>query len=162
MIPIANITALFVLFMFVYAVFGLQMFATVKHGLHLNANQNFETFPRSMLTLFQVASGENWIKMLPELGVPEAWCSVNPHAVEALKTDCGAPEVSKLLFFSFYIFVFCIFLNLYVASILDMYSSSTKSTSIGLRSASATVLSHPSRTPPRHRCSTFCTPLLSR
>eukprot|EP00937_MAST-01D_sp_MAST-1D-sp2_P002072 g2072.t1 len=123
-LAMTNITALFSLFVFVYAVFGLQMFATVKHGMYLNGNQNFETFGQSLLTLFQVASGENWIKIMRDMSQPESTCLINPLADAKSRTDCGSPIMAYVVFSTFYIMVFCVFLNLYVAAILDTYSSS--------------------------------------
>jgi hypothetical protein len=50
------------LFLFLYSVLGVEWFATVKLGdqNELDANVNFQTFGRALMTLFRMATGESW------------------------------------------------------------------------------------------------------
>lgn len=119
----ANITALLSLVLFVYAILGMQFFGTTKTGPALNITSNFETFPQAIMTLFQIVCGEAWLNLMHEasVGVPFCTEAQTPEGVG----DCGAPLMGPVYFFSFFILTFAVFLNLYVASILDTYSSST-------------------------------------
>ena len=49
-----NIGSLLFLFMFIYAIFGMSQFGHVEKSGAINEILNFETFPSTMLLLFQV------------------------------------------------------------------------------------------------------------
>jgi Ion transport protein len=55
-----NVGSLLFLFLFIYAIMGMNLFATVKLQSSLNYRANFQTFGLSMLTLFSSSTGENW------------------------------------------------------------------------------------------------------
>ena len=141
----ANITALLCLVIFVYAVLGMQFFSTTKFGGSLNitskyvprwvlfhkpltltctAGDSFETFFQAVLTLFQIVCGEVWLTLMHDASVGLPFCT---EAYGDVASDCGAPLLGPLFFFSFFILTFAVFLNLYVAAILDTYSSSQSS-----------------------------------
>ena len=48
-----SIIGLMMIWVFVYAGIGTQVFPYVKYGRSLNKDANFETFPNSFLVLFQ-------------------------------------------------------------------------------------------------------------
>lgn len=121
-----NITLLMSLCLFVYAVLGMQFFGTTKYGYALNPNQNFETFPQAILTLFQIVSGENWLDLMRDCAVGEPRCTPGSGTGDdEVLSDCGSPTYGPVFFYSFFILIFAVFLNLYVAAILDTYSSSS-------------------------------------
>eukprot|EP00949_MAST-11_sp_MAST-11-sp1_P001842 g1842.t1 len=122
-----NVTALFVLLLYVFAVLGMQLFSLVRKGPFLDAKANFSTFEESLLTLFQIVAGENWIDIMRDCSVALPRCTVSDVASlnwigTRTKSDCGFPIEAKLYFFAFFVLVFCVFLNLYVAIILDTFS----------------------------------------
>jgi len=85
-----------------------------------------------MLTLFQVVAGLDWVAVMRDLRVDGAQCTESTSSLRAslaldsdVPADCGSPTWSLLYFFSFFIFTFTIFLNLYIATILDTYASSS-------------------------------------
>ena len=55
-----NVGALVLLLFFVYAYTGVLSFGTAERGAHINEHANFETFPMAMLTLFRVATNDEW------------------------------------------------------------------------------------------------------
>lgn len=55
-----NVGALILLLFFVYAYTGVLIFGTAERGPHLNEHANFENFPMAMLTLFRVATNDEW------------------------------------------------------------------------------------------------------
>ena len=139
-----NATALFFMVQFVFAVMGMQLFQLTKKGLSLSAYADFDTFPAALLTLFQICSGEDWKLIMNELAVEAPRCirwsfasaaqaqtyadkmlggAENMEPAEGVLEDCGNSFLSVMFFFMFFVLVFCIFLNLYVATILDTYAS---------------------------------------
>ena len=59
-----NVGALLMLFLFLFAVLGMSLFAEVKLQETLNRHANFENFGRAILTLLRVATGENWVGIM--------------------------------------------------------------------------------------------------
>ena len=59
----------FVALLFSYAMLGMQLFAHVAWGEHLNADANFCSFATALTTMFRCATGEAWAGAAPP-GVP--------------------------------------------------------------------------------------------
>ena len=59
-----NVGALLVLFLFLFSVLGVSLFAEVKNQSDLDRNANFENFGRAALTLLRVATGEGWVGIM--------------------------------------------------------------------------------------------------
>lgn len=57
---LVNIGSLLILFLYLYAILGVALFAEVKLQDDLNTYANFQTFPMSFLTLFRASTGEGW------------------------------------------------------------------------------------------------------
>ena len=69
---------------FTYAVLGMELFAGVKWGAYLNADANFCSFWRAMLTMFRCATGEDWNGIMHDLMISQArGCDPDRH-------DCGS------------------------------------------------------------------------
>ena len=49
-----NVGSLLVLFMFIFAIFGMNQFSQVEKKGAINEILNFETFPKTFMLLFQV------------------------------------------------------------------------------------------------------------
>ena len=107
----------------------MQLFSTVKKGKTLDVVADFTTFPASVVTLYEVVAGENWMNIMRDVSLASPKCTESyPVASETwfgnkAKGDCGDPVLGPLFFFAFFILVFCVFLNLYVATILDTFSA---------------------------------------
>ncbi len=127
--PMLNVTALFLLLIYVFAVLGMQFFATVKKGKTNDIIADFTTFPQAVVSLYEVVAGENWMNFMRDMSISSPSCTkVYPVASDSwigtkTRTDCGDSVFAPMYFFAFFILVFCVFLNLYVATILDTFSA---------------------------------------
>ena len=61
---LANVGSLLMLFLFMFAVLGVYLFAHVKINDPLNDHVNFQDVNSALLTLLRVTTGENWQKVL--------------------------------------------------------------------------------------------------
>ena len=109
------VMALMMIWMFVYAGIGTQLFANVKYGETLNKDANFQSFTNSFLLLFQVITGEGWRQYMYDLMVTEPFCVDDGSTT----SDCGFPDGAVLYFVTYVIAMGYIFTNLFVAAILD-------------------------------------------
>ncbi|GIL88323.1 hypothetical protein Vretifemale_16288 [Volvox reticuliferus] len=57
---LANVGGAMLLFFFIFAVIGVNLFAGIKYGDNLNPHANFDNFPNAMLLLFRMITGEGW------------------------------------------------------------------------------------------------------
>ena len=57
---LANLGVLIVLFLFIFSVLGVTLFAEIKLQENLDRNANFQEFSTAALTLLRAATGENW------------------------------------------------------------------------------------------------------
>lgn len=65
---LVNVGALLVLFLFLFSVLGVSLFAEVKLQENMNRHANFENFYRASLTLLRVATGEGWVGIMYDAG----------------------------------------------------------------------------------------------
>ena len=54
-----NVGLLLIIIMYIYAILGVEFFHKIAHSNFINADANFETFQRSMLTLARCITGES-------------------------------------------------------------------------------------------------------
>ncbi len=64
---LGNIGSILFLLFFIYAVIGVQMFATVKLHGNLNDHANFQTFFMALLTLTRACTGESWNAVMNDI-----------------------------------------------------------------------------------------------
>ena len=57
---LVNIGLLLVLFMFIYAIFGMNFFMYVRYDAGITAQFNFENVYRGMITLFPLCTSAGW------------------------------------------------------------------------------------------------------
>jgi len=55
-----NVGFLMLLIIYLFAIIGVQYFGTVKINAPMTSLINFQSMPTAFLTLFRVATGENW------------------------------------------------------------------------------------------------------
>ncbi|XP_042300799.1 sodium channel protein type 2 subunit alpha-like [Sceloporus undulatus] len=123
-----NIGLLLFLVMFIYAIFGMSQFAYVKKEVGIDDMFNFETFPNSMLCLFQITTSAGWAELLSPIlnsGPPDCDPNiVNPGS--SVKGNCGNPSVGIFFFVSYIIISFLVVVNMYIAVILENFSVATE------------------------------------
>ena len=101
---LVNVGTLLLLLLFIYAVAGMTLFSDVVKGEFLNEHANFENFYYSMITLFRCATGESWNGLLHD----------------CMKEQQG---ISVIFFVSFNIVATLVFLNIFIAVILENFAS---------------------------------------
>lgn len=62
------IGGLLILFLFIYSVLGVQLFALVKFQDAINMHANFRNFFLGMVTLFRMSTGESWHELMYDAG----------------------------------------------------------------------------------------------
>uniref|UniRef100_A0A8D0HP20 Sodium channel protein n=1 Tax=Sphenodon punctatus TaxID=8508 RepID=A0A8D0HP20_SPHPU len=122
-----NIGLLLFLVMFIYAIFGMANFAYVKKEHGIDDMFNFETFPNSMLCLFQITTSAGWDSLLnPILNTGPPYCDPNYRNTNRTMGNCGSPAVGILFFVTYIIISFLIVVNMYIAIILENFSVATE------------------------------------
>ena len=106
-----NVGALVALLFFIYAYVGVILFGTTprtntSEGGSLDEHANFESFPRAVLTLFRVATNDEWVGVM---------------------RDCAGDAVTGLaaypFFVSFVVLVSMVMLNLFTAVIIENFEN---------------------------------------
>ncbi|OQR84275.1 Voltage-gated Ion Channel (VIC) Superfamily [Achlya hypogyna] len=115
---IGNVVLLLVLLLYIFAILGRQLFGTTKYGPQLNQTQNFESFGNALLTLFALIAGGEWHLLMTDCMVEGAEC-----ATIGSDTDCGQYYAAWMYFLVFVIAIVYIFLNLFIAVILENFRS---------------------------------------
>ncbi len=59
-----NVGGLLLLLLYLYSILGVILFGDIKRNGILTDNLNFETFPKAFVTLFPVATGDSWDKIM--------------------------------------------------------------------------------------------------
>jgi hypothetical protein len=123
----ASIGGLLALLIYVYAVLGINQFAERMRVAPLDDNQNFESFGAAFLILIKVATGDGWAELLNTFSAENSitnQCIPDPSYADYINAGyatvgCGSFRGSVLYFYSYLLVVKLVFLNLFVAVILD-------------------------------------------
>ena len=110
-----------VVLMMCYALVGVILFGSVRHGLYLNRHANFSTSWKAMLLLFRITTGEDWNKIMHDCMVEKPRCH-GPDGVDFWKTDCGNKTAAIVFFSSYYLLITYIFLNLFIAVVIENFT----------------------------------------
>ena len=113
------IIAVLIVLMICYSFAGVILFGTVKYGEALNRHANFKTSFSAMILLFRITTGEDWNKILHDCMISKPYCTEAPNFWQ---TDCGNSAASLIYFISFYVIVTFVFLNIFVAVIIENFS----------------------------------------
>ena len=124
---------LLLLLMFMYAVIGMSQFgftnSTDQENVEYHAN--FKNFLNSFLLLFRSATGEGWDSLMFDFARGKsitfqcvADMDYESYAANGFVTNkCGNPTIAYFFFVSFIILCCQIFLNLFVAVIVDSFGN---------------------------------------
>jgi len=110
--PLMNVFLLLLLALFIFARLAVFFFAEVRSGEFLGEYRNYETFGQSFLTLFVIATGENWNGLMYD-------CLNTPPDCEPGET-CGT-SLAPLFYIIFVIFIQNVMLNLFILVILTQF-----------------------------------------
>ncbi len=129
---LVNVGSLLFLFLFIYAIMGVQVFAKVKlHGL-LDEHANFQNIQNAVLTLIRCSTGEAWNYLMWDLTISDDCtidpeydsnvCAFNNHKKGCVPINgCGSP-VAFPFFVSFTLLVTFVMLNMFIGIICDGFS----------------------------------------
>jgi len=122
---LSNIGSLFVLFLFLFAVIGMNLFGHVKKQGFLITNANFDTFFNSMLLLFRCVTGESFNGVMHDCSVQPPYCEAkewwDEGAEQWREPNCGNSYLAPAYFTFFFTMMNYVFLNMLIAIILDNY-----------------------------------------
>ncbi|CAF2134529.1 unnamed protein product, partial [Rotaria magnacalcarata] len=127
-----NIGLLLFIIMFVYSIFGMSFFAYVRKSAGVTDLFNFETFPNSMIILFQMCTTAGWS------GVFQALTNDQPPDCDPAldlpsnKGDCGDSTIATPFLVSYVIITSFIMVNMYIAIILENFSQAQEDVQRGL------------------------------
>jgi len=113
--------AVLVCIMLCYAFVGVIMFGSVKPGLAINRNVNFTTSYYALLLLFRVATGEDWNKIMHDAMLSKPYCTED-LTDNYWESNCGSPTFALIYFHSYYLIISYIFLNLFIAVVIENFS----------------------------------------
>jgi len=129
---LVNIIMLLLLFIFIFTVLGVQLYATVGFYGTYDAHANFQSFGTGLLTLFRFASGEGWPQFMADVAHKRDNCVDYPeynHNMCGFHDFPGCEELNGCGTFSIYVFMIaftffvtmCMF-NLFIGVILEGFS----------------------------------------
>ena len=127
---ITNIMSLIFLLIFIYSVLGISLFADVKYGTTYNSDNNFRTFPKSIVLILRCMTGEDWNLIMDDLTV-DTDCNDDQSYDDIQKDGVrGCGDWTSYLYFLTLIFILqMIIINLSVAAVIDGLSMARKDNS---------------------------------
>ncbi|KAJ7564574.1 hypothetical protein O6H91_02G023500 [Diphasiastrum complanatum] len=111
-----DIMGLLMIFLFCFAGVGVQVFADVKDGQCLGPWMTFRSFTSAFITVFQVTTADNWSCIMVDTMVNKPYCTDSKN-LQA--NDCGSTIGGVVYFVTLITLASHIFMNLFVAIILD-------------------------------------------
>nr|XP_057941063.1 voltage-dependent L-type calcium channel subunit alpha-1D isoform X3 [Doryrhamphus excisus] len=124
------VALLIAMLFFIYAVIGMQVFGKIAmvDGTQINRNNNFQTFPQSVLMLFRCATGEAWQEIMLAC-LPGKLCDSESDYNPGEERTCGS-SFAIIYFITFYMLCAFLIINLFVAVIMDNFDYLTRDWSI--------------------------------
>ena len=89
--------------MFIYSIFGMSFFAYVKKSAGLTELFNFETFPNSMIVLFQMCTTAGWSNVLRALSIDQPPDCDRTIQSPSNRGDCGDTAIATSFLVSYVI-----------------------------------------------------------
>jgi len=130
---IVNVGGLLLLFLYMFAITSINLFAEVKMQEPLIPTANFASFGISFLMLIRIITGENWHLLLDAVSRGKSLtfdCIKNPtyqDYKDAGKNTVGCGVAEAYPFFLLYLLIIQhIFMNLFVAIVLMAYDDNKK------------------------------------
>ena len=129
---VTNIMSLVFLLLFIYAVLGLNLFATVMYQDYYNERANFRSFFESILLLLRCLTGENWNLIMKELTLSGNYNGVDcidNQTYDEMQEDgvlgCGN-SIAYIYFVTYMILLSMVIMNLSVAAVIEGLAEASK------------------------------------
>lgn len=122
---VANLALLVILVNYIFAVVGVALFSEIKTQKNLDDHANFKNLLTGFLTVFRIASGDNWCVVMHDLMRTKAQyfdCIINPN-YDDIEANGGVPNGCGQSYAAVYcilivLVVNFVFLNLFVAIVV--------------------------------------------
>lgn len=96
---------------FIYAHIGVTIFGRVEQQVYVNRNANFSSMPKALLTLFRVATNDEWRPLMDD-------CRRRPATeCNGDRSQCGS--VLAVPFFTSFVFLVNIILFYFITAIVS-------------------------------------------
>eukprot|EP00741_Cyanophora_paradoxa_P015827 tig00020904_g15280.t1 len=116
---LGSIGLLLVLVIYIYGIIGVWQFQYVmlEGATTARSDINFQRFPRALVSLFRMTTGENWDTLMWDyMRQPESGCTPGvPYE------DCGTFVAAPVFFVSFFFLTYFLGNNLFVAVVRDSF-----------------------------------------
>eukprot|EP00899_Mesostigma_viride_P023937 jgi/Mesvir1/4728/Mv10005-RA.3 len=116
-----NVGSLLFMVFYIYATTGVALFGRIEIQGALDRHANFKNFGRAMLTLARISTGESWHEIMFSLMVRPPHCGDKGPNNDPEANKCGNVYFPPVYFISFVIFGCFIFLNMFIAVILESF-----------------------------------------
>lgn len=63
-----NVGGLLLIVLYIYSIFGVQMFAMIKFNRGIDDRWNFQNFIQTFLLLLRMSTGEDWANIMASAG----------------------------------------------------------------------------------------------
>ncbi|RLN50078.1 hypothetical protein BBJ29_000904 [Phytophthora kernoviae] len=122
--PLGQIFFLMFMIYFIFAIVARQLFGGVRYGPAMNSFSNFRSFGSATQLLFQIMSGDDWHLTMTDCMVAKPFCAERISATTGhVYSDCGSVAGSAFFFVTYVTLVVFVFLNLFIAVILENFRS---------------------------------------
>ncbi|RLN44887.1 hypothetical protein BBJ28_00010734 [Nothophytophthora sp. Chile5] len=122
--PLGQIFFLMFMLYFIFAIVARQLFGGVRLGPAMDGFSNFRSFGSATLLLFQIMSGDDWHLTMTDCMVQKPFCAERTVASTGrVYSDCGSVAGAAFFFVTYVTMVVFVFLNLFIAVILENFRS---------------------------------------
>jgi hypothetical protein len=126
-----NVGIVLIVIMFMYAIFGMDMFAFIKRRKGITSHANFQHFGLAFMTLFRLATVESWNELMDDCLRhirPNDVCFKIHNFDDYQKyglNACGN-NLAYVYFLSYMIIVAFMLMNLFIAIVIESYEMRMK------------------------------------
>ncbi|CAK68274.1 unnamed protein product (macronuclear) [Paramecium tetraurelia] len=110
---LVKIFTILIITMFIFALFGCQLYGKIDSGQVMDDLINFTNFGNAMLALFKCASGDDWRTIMTDTMQHNPLCQEDPKY-------CGSPT-NQLYFILFMLLSNYVLLNLFVLGLIEQF-----------------------------------------
>lgn len=115
------------LLLFIYAILGINLFSGVVLQEFIIDKNNFQTVGNAMMLLFRCSTGEDWNKIMYEIGLTDDennLCISDQDYYMRMKNNgvtraCGYPIFAQVYMISFTFIITLLIMNLSVAAVIE-------------------------------------------
>jgi len=119
-VNVLNISVLLFVVFFMFAVIGMQLYGHTRFGKALTPDNNFKDFGNALIVLCRVAFGD-FVSLKQDCSVQPPLCTSESSSDS--ESDCGVNEIiANIYFMSFITIATYVFLNLFVAVIMENFT----------------------------------------